>query len=110
MLFMVTVVIAIASMSAVVILSLDQENREQFINNDFAVQYNVYTPSDQLDMSAVDSRLQAAGLDYQQVYLEYFWSDADLSAVSVMPLSYYNRFNTILGKRHSNWIQTQHCL
>ncbi|OMF15195.1 hypothetical protein BK131_09885 [Paenibacillus amylolyticus] len=99
MLFMVTVVIAIASMSAVVILSLDQENREQFTNNDFPVKYNVYTPSDQMDMSTIDSRLEAAGLDYQQVYLEYFWSDADQSAVSVMPLSHYNRFNTILGKK-----------
>ncbi|WP_339256053.1 ABC transporter permease [Paenibacillus sp. FSL R5-0749] len=98
MLFMVTVVIAIASMSAVVILSLDQENREQFTNNDFAIQYNVYTPTDQMDMSAINSALEAAGLDYQQMYLEYFWSDADQSAVSVMPLSHYNRFNTILGK------------
>ncbi|MFX3650524.1 MAG: ABC transporter permease [Paenibacillus sp.] len=98
MLFMVTVVIAIASMSAVVILSLDQENREQFTNNDFAIQYNVYTPTDQMDMSAINSALETAGLDYQQVYLEYFWSDADQSAVSVMPLSHYNRFNTILGK------------
>lgn len=98
MLFMVTVVIAIASMSAVVILSLDQENREQFTNNDFAIQYNVYTPTDQMNMSAINSALEAAGLDYQQMYLEYFWSDADQSAVSVMPLSHYNRFNTILGK------------
>lgn len=60
MLFMVTVVIAIASMSAVVILSLDQENREQFTNNDFPVKYNVYTPSDQMDMSYIDSTLEAA--------------------------------------------------
>ncbi|WP_458123011.1 ABC transporter permease [Paenibacillus sp. Z3-2] len=99
MLFMVTVVIAIASMSAVVILSLDQENREQFTNNDFPVQYNVYTPSDQMDMSSIDSKLEAAGLDYQQVYLEYFWSDADQSAVSVLPLSHYNGLNAILGKK-----------
>ncbi|QOS79795.1 ABC transporter permease [Paenibacillus sp. JNUCC31] len=99
MLFMVTVVIAIASMSAVVILSLDQQNREQFTNNDFPIQYNAYEPSDRLDLTSIDSRLEAAGLDYQQVYLEYFWADADQSAVSVMPLSHYNRFNAIQGKK-----------
>ncbi|ETT47991.1 hypothetical protein, partial [Paenibacillus sp. FSL H7-689] len=99
MLFMVTVVIAIASMSAVVILSLDQENREQFTNNDFAIQYNVFRPTEQLDMSAIDSKLEAAGLDYQQVYIEYFWSDADQSAVSVMPLSQYNQYNLTQGRK-----------
>ena len=99
MLFMVTVVIAIASMSAVVILSLDQENREQFTNNDFPIQYNVFRPTEQLDMSAIDSKLEAAGLDYQQVYLEYFWSDADQSAVSVMPLSQYNQYNLTQGRK-----------
>lgn len=99
MLFMVTVVIAIASMSAVVILSLDQENREQFTNNDFAIQYNVFRPTEQLDMSAIDSKLEDAGLDYQQVYIEYFWSDADQSAVSVMPLSQYNQYNLTQGRK-----------
>ncbi|MEK3776493.1 ABC transporter permease [Paenibacillus sp. FSL K6-4396] len=99
MLFMVTVVIAIASMSAVVILSLDQENREQFTNNDFPIQYNVFRPAEQLDMSAIDSMLEAAGLDYQQIYLEYFWSAADQSAVSVMPLSHYNQYNLTQGKK-----------
>ncbi|MET1170467.1 ABC transporter permease [Paenibacillus amylolyticus] len=99
MLFMVTVVIAIASMSAVVILSLDQENREQFTNNDFAIQYNVFRPTEQLDMSAIDSKLEAAGLDYQQVYIEYFWSNADQSAVSVMPLSQYNQYNLTQGRK-----------
>ncbi|MCP1421590.1 putative ABC transport system permease protein [Paenibacillus xylanexedens] len=99
MLFMVTVVIAIASMSAVVILSLDQENREQFTNNDFAIQYNVFRPTEQLDMSAIDSKLEAAGLDYQQIYLEYLWSSADQSAVSVMPLSQYNQYNLTQGRK-----------
>ncbi|RPK28643.1 ABC transporter permease [Paenibacillus xylanexedens] len=99
MLFMVTVVIAIASMSAVVILSLDQENREQFTNNDFPIQYNVFRPAEQLDMSAIDSMLEAAALDYQQIYLEYFWSAADQSAVSVMPLSHYNQYNLTQGRK-----------
>lgn len=99
MLFMVTVVIAIASMSAVVILSLDQENREQFTNNDFPIQYNVFRPTEQLDMSAIDSKLEAAGLDYQQIYLEYLWSSADQSAVSVMPLSHYNQYNRTQGRK-----------
>ncbi|APO46440.1 hypothetical protein BS614_22005 [Paenibacillus xylanexedens] len=99
MLFMVTVVIAIASMSAVVILSLDQENREQFTNNDFPIQYNVFRPTEQLDMSAIDSKLEAAGLDYQQIYLEYLWSSADQSAVSVMPLSHYNQYNLTQGRK-----------
>lgn len=99
MLFMVTVVIAIASMSAVVILSLDQENREQFTNNDFPIQYNVFRPAEQLDMSAIDSKLEAAGLDYQQIYLEYLWSSADQSAVSVMPLSHYNQYNRTQGRK-----------
>ncbi|KAA8751471.1 ABC transporter permease [Paenibacillus sp. UASWS1643] len=99
MLFMVTVVIAIASMSAVVILSLDQENREQFTNNDFPIQYNVFRPAEQLDMSAIDSMLEAGALDYQQIYLEYFWSAADQSAVSVMPLSHYNQYNLTQGRK-----------
>ncbi|WP_181151092.1 hypothetical protein [Paenibacillus sp. PCH8] len=31
----------------------------------------------------------------QQTDLEYFGSDADQSAVSVMPLSHYNQYNAI---------------
>ncbi|MEO2207328.1 ABC transporter permease [Paenibacillus pabuli] len=98
MLFMVTVVIAIASMSAVVILSLDQENRQVFKDNTFPIRYNVYSALDQPNMAPVNEVLDAAGLEYQEVYLKYFYAGADDSRVTVMSLSEYNRFNTIRNK------------
>ncbi|MFC9709834.1 ABC transporter permease [Paenibacillus sp. NPDC056933] len=98
MLFMVTVVIAIASMSAVVILSLDQENRQEFRDNHFPIRYNVYSASEEPNMAPVNEVLDAAGLHYQEAYLEYFRISTDDSGISVMALSDFNRFNTIQNK------------
>ncbi|WP_440109633.1 ABC transporter permease [Paenibacillus sp. QZ-Y1] len=98
MLFMVTVVIAIASMSAVVILSLDQENREQFTNNDFPIRYNVYSASEEPNMAPVNEILDAAGLQYEAIYLKYLWASTNDSGISVMSISDYHRFNTIRNK------------
>ncbi|MGP3784931.1 ABC transporter permease [Paenibacillus sp. 1A_MP2] len=98
MLFMVTVVIAIASMSAVVILSLDQQNRQVFRDNHFPIRYNVYNASEEPNMAPVNEVLDAAGLPYQDAYLEYFWTSADGNGISVMPLSDFNQFNAIQNK------------
>ncbi|MGF9699251.1 ABC transporter permease [Paenibacillus sp. MABNR03] len=98
MLFMVTVVIAIASMSAVVILSLDQQNRQLFKDNAFPIRYNVYSALDQPNMAPVNEVLDAAGLDYQEVYLEYLYTNKDDMRVTVMSLSDFNRFNMMRNK------------
>lgn len=98
MLFMVTVVIAIASMSAVVILSLDQQNRQVFRDNHFPIRYNVYSASEEPNMAPVNEVLDATGLQYQNAYLEYFWTSTDDSGISVMSLSDFNQFNTIQNK------------
>lgn len=98
MLFMVTVVIAIASMSAVVILSLDQQNRQVFKDNPFPIRYNVYSASEEPNMAPVNEVLDAAGLQYQNAYLEYFWASTEDSGISVMSLSDFNQFNVIQNK------------
>lgn len=98
MLFMVTVVIALASMSAVVILSLDQQNRQVFKDNAFPIRYNVYSALDQPNMAPVNEVLDEANLEYQEVYLKYFYASTNDSGVTLLSLSDYNALNTIRKK------------
>lgn len=99
MLFMVTVVIALASMSAVVILSLDQDNREKFRESEFPVQYRIYDAKEGEDFGIIDSVFKQAGVNYERAYVHYDWGVAEGSHTALLSLSDYNRINALRGKQ-----------
>lgn len=67
MLFLVTVVTSIACISAGFVVAVDQDNKQQFLNNKFAFKYQVFQP-EHIDagLAAVEQLLQEAGITFER--------------------------------------------
>ncbi|MCL6458503.1 MAG: ABC transporter permease, partial [Gorillibacterium sp.] len=74
MLFLVTVVTALACMSVGFVLAAQQSVRSDFVNNPFAFTYTELKDGNekviQKELAEIDQRLQKAGLSYQQIQVE----------------------------------------
>lgn len=71
MLFLVTVVTSIACISAGFVLAVDQDNKQQFLNNKFAFRYDVYLPEPiDAELAAIEQPLQDAGIAFERYRLD----------------------------------------
>lgn len=71
MLFLITVVTALASMGAGIVLSINQSGREQYTEQPFAITQTYYrTSSTEPDRSKIHQELQAAGVEYTETRID----------------------------------------
>lgn len=71
MLFLVTVVTSIACISAGFVLAVDQDNKQQFLNNKFAFRYDVYLPEPiDAELAAIEQPLQEAGIAFERYRID----------------------------------------
>lgn len=102
-LFMITVVTALASMGAGVVLSINQAARDIYTNNPFAITTTYYDPSSvEPDRSVIYHELDAAGVDYTETRIDTLSGSAlaggdQSSYLSLMSLPQYNQLAPLLG-------------
>ncbi|AWB44577.1 ABC transporter permease [Paenibacillus sp. CAA11] len=101
MLFLVTVVISIASMSAGVVIAMDEDNRDSYLDDPFVLRY--YSTNESFvkeDLDHINRQLEAAGVVYNQFKVESInksSSHRSLKYLSVMPLSIFNQIENAIG-------------
>ncbi|WP_223068185.1 FtsX-like permease family protein [Paenibacillus caui] len=67
-LFLITVVTALASMSSALVLGVDQSNRDSFKSNPFAFTYTVFkNPPGEPDVAPIRKELESQGVQYRQL-------------------------------------------
>ncbi|MRN51673.1 ABC transporter permease [Paenibacillus monticola] len=103
MLFLITVVTALASMGAGVVLSINQAGRELYTNNPFAITNTYYdTSSVEPDRSVIYHELDAAGVDYTETRIDTLSGSAlaggdQSNYLPLMSLPQYNQLAPLLG-------------
>ncbi|WP_151737016.1 FtsX-like permease family protein ['Paenibacillus yunnanensis' Narsing Rao et al. 2020] len=71
MLFLVTIVTSIACISAGFVLAVNQDNKQQYINNKFALSYDVFQPKlIDAELAVIDQPMQEAGIAYQRYRID----------------------------------------
>ncbi|GGH20518.1 FtsX-like permease family protein [Paenibacillus segetis] len=71
MLFLVTVVSSIACISAGFVLAVDQDNKQQFMNNKFALSYDVYQPEHiDAELATIEQSLQETGIAFERYRID----------------------------------------
>ncbi|ULO06585.1 ABC transporter permease [Paenibacillus sp. 19GGS1-52] len=101
-LFMITVVTALASMGAGVVLSINQAARDIYTNNPFAITNTYYDPSSvEPDRSVIYHELDAAGVDYTETRIDTLSGSALVSGdqsnyLPLMSLQQYNQLAPLL--------------
>ncbi|OME91379.1 MULTISPECIES: FtsX-like permease family protein [Paenibacillus] len=97
MLFLVTVVVALASMSTGFVLAMQQSVNSVYLDNPYALSYSYYGNTDdkkvQEELALIEQRLQSEGLAYKQADIEtiyYSMSPKGENSLSIMPQSQYN--------------------
>ncbi|GIO44681.1 FtsX-like permease family protein [Paenibacillus apis] len=71
MLFLVTVVTSIASISAGFVLAVDQDNKQQFMNNKFALTYNVFQPKHiDEELATIEKLMQESGIAFERFRID----------------------------------------
>lgn len=102
-LFMITVVTALASMGAGFVLSINQAARDIYTNNPFAITNTYYDPSSvEPDRSVIYHELDAAGVDYTESRIDTLSASAlaggdQSSYLPLMSLTQYNQLAPFLG-------------
>ncbi|WP_150271882.1 FtsX-like permease family protein [Paenibacillus tepidiphilus] len=71
MLFLVTIVTSVACISAGFVLAVNQDNKQQYINNKFALSYDVFQPKlMDAELAVIDQPMQEAGIAYQRYRID----------------------------------------
>ncbi|KHL95015.1 hypothetical protein QW71_14815 [Paenibacillus sp. IHB B 3415] len=71
MLFLVTVVTSIACISAGFVLAIDQDNKQQFMNNKFAFTYDVFQPKHiGAELATIEQSMQEAGIAFERYRID----------------------------------------
>ncbi|RAV13584.1 FtsX-like permease family protein [Paenibacillus contaminans] len=71
MLFLVTVVTSIACISAGFVLAVDQDNKQQFLNNKFAFSYDVIQPEHiDAELATIEQSMQEAGIAFERYRID----------------------------------------
>lgn len=103
-LFLITVVTAIASMSSALVLGISQANREILRDNAFAFRYTFSDyPSGQPDLAPIHDALEKQGVQYREFKLDAVKSrilgDSGKaeSSISVLPLSVFSPMASEVG-------------
>ncbi|KGE19119.1 FtsX-like permease family protein [Paenibacillus wynnii] len=101
MLFLITVVTAIASMGAGVVLSINQAGREIYFANPFAITKTYYNkkPVTEPNRSEIIEQLKAAGVDYTEVradILDGFTKGSQRGLLQLLGLSQYKQLGPLI--------------
>ncbi|MFC3748951.1 FtsX-like permease family protein [Paenibacillus sp. GCM10012306] len=106
MLFLITVVTALASMGAGVVLSINQAGRDMYFGNPFAVTKTFYeTSSAEPDRSEIHRELKAAGVAYTETRIDTLYATLANSrgdggrpkTLYLLGLSQYKELVKVLG-------------
>ncbi|KOR76083.1 ABC transporter permease [Paenibacillus solani] len=97
MLFLVTVVVALASMSTGFVLAMQQSTKAVYLDNPYALSYTSYSNTNknkaQKELAQIEHRLQSEGLTYKQADVEtiyYGLSGHGKDPLYIVPQSSYN--------------------
>lgn len=95
-LFLVTVVTSIASMSASFVLAVDETNRKEYENNPFAIEYYSFgeQPAEQ-ELAAINELLDGEGVSYQSVKVENLYRRTVHDAIPSVEIIAASRFNRL---------------
>jgi len=106
MLFLVTVVTSIACISAGFVLAVDQDNKQQFLNNKFALKYDVYLPEHiDAELTSIEQPMHEAGIAFERYRIDtilaglqnYADDPTTSSYVEFIRASQFNELATLLG-------------
>lgn len=103
MLFLITVVTALASMGAGLVISINQAGRDLYMGNPFAISKSFYTTSrTEPDRSEVHRELKAAGVEYSELRLDTLHGNIldskELnSGLQLLSLTQYNKLAPLVG-------------
>ncbi|ANY73837.1 hypothetical protein BBD41_15320 [Paenibacillus ihbetae] len=108
MLFLVTVVVALASMSTGFVLAMQQSIRSVYLDNPYALSYSYSYIADesktQKELALIENLLQAEGLEYKRAEVEtiyYHVSANGENSLHIMPQSQYDRLAAIIKTKPS---------
>lgn len=105
MLFLVTVVTSIACISAGFVLAVDQDNKQQFLNNKFAFSYKVYQPEHiDAELATIEQSMQEAGIAFERYRIDtilaglqnYAYDPTTGSGVEFVRASQFNELAILL--------------
>ncbi|WP_136608621.1 FtsX-like permease family protein [Paenibacillus dokdonensis] len=102
MLFMVTVVTAIACMVSSVLLFMSQSNRELYNHSPYSLVYTVYdSNNDKPDLMPITDEIKAHGADYTELKIELlhqlFTLNADTKGIDLLPVSKFRLLSEQAG-------------
>ncbi len=106
MLFLVTVVVALASMSTGFVLAMQQSIRSVYLDNPYALSYSYSYIADetkaQAELALIENRLQTEGLEYKLADVEtiyYRLSANGEGSLHIMPQSQYDRLAAMMNTK-----------
>ncbi|MFF3921032.1 ABC transporter permease [Paenibacillus lactis] len=106
MLFLVTVVVALASMSTGFVLAMQQSIRSVYLDNPYALSYTYYSNADETkvqdELALIEQRLQSEGLKYKRAEVEtiyYRLSANGEDSLHIMPQSQYDRLAAMMNTK-----------
>lgn len=106
MLFLVTVVVALASMSTGFVLAMQQSIRSVYLDNPYALSYTYYSNADETkvqdELALIEQRLQSEGLKYKRAEVEtiyYRLSANGEDSLHIMPQSQYDRLAALMNTK-----------
>ena len=106
MLFLVTVVVALASMSTGFVLAMQQSIRSVYLDNPYALSYTYYSNADETkvqdELTLIEKRLQTEGLEYKRAEVEtiyYRLSANGEDSLHIMPQSQYDRLAALMNTK-----------
>ncbi|MDF9840917.1 MULTISPECIES: ABC transporter permease [unclassified Paenibacillus] len=71
MLFLVTVVTSIACISAGFVLAVDQDNKQQFMNNKFAFTYDIFQPKHtDVGLATIEQSMKESGIAFERYRID----------------------------------------
>ncbi|GIP30138.1 ABC transporter permease protein YxdM [Paenibacillus sp. J23TS9] len=102
MLFMVTVVTAIACMVSSVLLFMSQSNRELYNHSPYSLVYTVYdSNNDKPDLMPITAEIKAHGADYTELKIELlhhlFTLNGDTKGIDLLPVSKFRLLSEQTG-------------
>lgn len=102
MLFMVTVVTAIACMVSSVLLFMSQSNRELYNHSPYSLVYTVYdSNTDKPDLMPITTEIKAHGADYTELKIELlhhlFTLNGDTKGIDLLPVSKFRLLSDQTG-------------
>lgn len=104
MLFLVTVVVALASMSTGFVLAMQQSIKSVYLDNPYALSYSYYNNDDETkvqdELTLIENRLQTEGLEYKRAEvgtIYYRLSANGEDSLHIMPQSQYDRLAAMLN-------------